>query len=179
MGYIVCPKCGKKNPDSARACLYCKTNLRENVQSFLKKDLKQLPKKWRLTIFGIFLIGVLFLVCIPRGPERKPAETPSSSTLEYVDLNASVKFTETQFIITNRDNFDWTNVELDVNSGIVKSGYVLKTQRMKAGEVYTVGAMQFAKGDGTRLNPFTTKVLNLSISCDTPGGHGFWKGSYD
>lgn len=108
-----------------------------------------------------------------------PAPKPETTTPTTIDLSASVIFTESQFVITNLDDFDWTNIKLDVNSGIVKSGYVLKTQRMEGGEVYTVGAMQFAKGDGTRLNPFTTKVLNFTISCDTPRGHGFWKGSYD
>ncbi len=44
---------------------------------------------------------------------------------------------------------------------------------------YTVGVMQFAKGDGTRFNPFTTKPQKFTIWCDTPRGNGFWGGGWE
>jgi len=34
--------------------------------------------------------------------------------------------------------------------------------------------MQFANSDGERFNPFSHKAQNFSISCDTPGGNGFY-----
>jgi len=104
----------------------------------------------------------------------KPSTRPSST----IDLKASVRFTGTQFVITNNNSFDWTNVKLEVNSGLLRGGFVLKTKRICAGETYTVRAMQFAKGDGNRFNPLTNKPLNFSIWCDTPEGKGFWYGSW-
>jgi hypothetical protein len=95
-----------------------------------------------------------------------------------VDLNASVAFDQGQFIISNADSFDWTNVKFEIKSGRVSSGYELKAALIKAGHSYTVGAMQFAKADGTRFNPFTTKAQKLSIFCDTPEGRGSYFGAW-
>jgi len=102
-------------------------------------------------------------------------ETASST----IDLKTAVEFDGSQFIIKNRDSFNWTNVKLEVNSRGLKSGYILKTQNMFAGETYTVGAMQFAKKSGEKFNPFTHKPLNFSISCTTPKGDGFYYGSWE
>ena len=95
------------------------------------------------------------------------------SSSPYVALNASVRFTGAQFVIQNKDSFDWTNVKLEVNSA-----YLLETIRIAAGETYTVGAMQFAKSDGEKFNPFTHKPLNFSIWCDTPKGKAFYYASW-
>ncbi len=98
--------------------------------------------------------------------------------MRHVDLNATVRFTGTQFVIKNGDSFDWENVKLDVNSHGLSSGFVYQTARMRAGETYFVGAMQFAQSDGVRFNPFTLKVQNLYISATTPEGQGDYLGEY-
>ncbi len=64
-----------------------------------------------------------------------PRATRSESPIR--DLNASVRFTGTQFIITNEDKSDWKNVEMEINAGIVRGGYSLKHQVIKAWETYT------------------------------------------
>jgi len=102
-------------------------------------------------------------------------ETGTTST---VDLAAQVRFTGTQIVIRNADPFDWTNVKLEINSGLVRGGFVLNVSRISAGQEYTVGAMQFAKGDGERFNPLTHKPQNFTISCDTPRGRGFYYGEW-
>ena len=103
----------------------------------------------------------------------------TSSSSSSVDLNASVRFTWTEFVIVNNDYFDWTNIKLQVNSKTFSSGYIFRTSVMAAGQTYTVGAMQFAKSDGEKFNPFTHKPLNFSIWCDTPRGKGFYYGSLE
>lgn len=100
------------------------------------------------------------------------------TTTKNIDINASVTFTGTQFTITNNDDFDWTDCKLEVNSGFVKSGYVLYAGVIKAGTTYTVGTLQFAKNDGTRFNPFLVKPQNMSISCNTEKGHAFYYGGW-
>jgi len=103
--------------------------------------------------------------------------SPSAGS-STVDLKAGVSFTGTQFVIANRDSFNWTNVKLEVNSGLVSSGFILRVGVMEAGQTYTVGAAQFAKPDGKRFNPFEYKPQSLSIWCDTPRGDGFYYGTW-
>lgn len=106
-------------------------------------------------------------------------DNSGSSESSTIDLSASISFTGTQFVINNNDDFDWQNVELDLNSGTFSSGYTLNVSRLEAGESYTVGAMQFANSDGEKFNPFSHKPLNMSISCDTPRGRGHYYGSWE
>jgi len=103
-------------------------------------------------------------------------ESPVSET---INLNASVRFTGTQFVIANNDNFDWSDCKFEVNSGLIKGGYIFEASLVKSKTVYTVGTLQFAKSDGTRLNPFLIKPQNLSISCETEKGHAFYFGEWE
>ncbi|MBA7554873.1 hypothetical protein ES705_47509 [subsurface metagenome] len=124
----------------------------------------------------VFLVLVVIVYFIMFSGDNGDDEEETS----YISLNASVKFTGTQFIIKNDDNFDWLNVKMEVNGSLLKSGFILETNRMGAGESYTVGALQFAKKDGTRFNPVTYKPKKFDISCDTPEGeNAFWNGSWE
>ena len=85
------------------------------------------------------------------------------------DINASVSFTGTQFIITNNDNFNYDNAKLELNGK-----YVLKGYNLKAGKTYTIGMSQFADDDGNRFS-FIQKPQKFSIWCDIKGGkNGFF-----
>jgi len=126
---------------------------------------KDSSKKWGCLVFLAVFILMMYICGV-----FDKTETPKEP--DYVTLKASVRFDGSQFIITNNDSFNWTNVELEVNGALLKSGYKLKQRLMEAGTVYTVGALQFAKPDGTRLNPFTTKPQKFEIICDTPKGRG-------
>ena len=125
-------------------------------------------------ILSIFALSILSILAIGSSDSSS-----SSSSSSGVELNANVRFNGTQFIITNNDSFDWTNVKLEVNSQTFSGGYVLRSGRMVPGEVYSVGAMQFAKPDGERLNPYSHKVVNIFIMCDTPSGSGYFGGSWE
>lgn len=95
-----------------------------------------------------------------------------------VDLTARVRFTGNQIVVHNGDAFDWTNVKLEINSGLLSGGYVLNLPRMRAGEECSVGTMQFAKPNGERFNPFTHKPQKFTIWCDTMKGKGFYYGEW-
>lgn len=103
---------------------------------------------------------------------QKRAAARAKQSKRSDQLDASVSFSGTQFTITNNDSYDWTNVKMEVNGGLVRGGYVLKTNVIRAGQTYTVGAMQFAKGDGERFNPFTHKVQQFHINSI----QGYWFG---
>lgn len=96
-----------------------------------------------------------------------------------IELNAVIKYTGTQFEIKNTDTFAWLDVKLEINSVGLRSGYILRTDRMSAGETYTVGAATFTKKDGERFNPFTHAVTNFSIFGKRPDGkYGSYYGTY-
>ena len=112
-----------------------------------------------------------------RTTTRRDVGRKSSSV---ASLKASVHFTGTKFTITNNDVFDWTNVKMEINGGLIRGGHTLKHPVMAAGQTYTVGAMQFAKGDGERFNPFTMKPNKFDIySRDDRGiAKGLWVGGW-
>ena len=101
----------------------------------------------------------------------EPTNTPKPTQHE---LDATVKFSEVAFMITNNEDKDWVDCKLELNSGILKGGYVYKTKIMVAKDALIVPFREFTKGDGTRFNAYDTKAQNISISCDIAGGeHGF------
>jgi hypothetical protein len=116
----------------------------------------------------LVLIGIIIVLSIIFGSSCN--NSSSNSTTKEITLNGSVRFTGTQFVITNNDNFDWENVKMSLNPGW--TSYRLETSIMKAGETYTVGAAQFCKDDGERFNPFTHKPKEFLIRADTPDGEG-------
>lgn len=103
--------------------------------------------------------------------ETKPSETPKSTQYE---LDASVKFNELSFLITNNEDKNWTNCKLEMNSGIIKGGYTYKAEAIPSKDPLIIPFSEFTKGDGTRFNSYDTKPKNVSISCDrVDGEHGF------
>ena len=148
--------------------------IRAEVKSEIEKEKNKSSLGTGCLGFLVLVIIVYFIMFNPFTSQEK--ETQPSS----IYLNASVRFTGTQFIIENNDNFDWFNVKMEVNGSFLKGGFILKTDRMKAGETYTVGALQFAKKDGTRFNPVTYKPQKFDISCDTlKGEDAFWAGGWE
>ncbi len=151
---------------------------RIEAQEKIKKRIDK--KKTKPATIGcsvlIILVALVAIINLLKPPSEQESKAPPEPL--YIDLNASVRFTGTQFIITNKDSFNWRNVELEINPGLLKSGYKLNAGLMSAGETYTVGAMQFAKPDGTRFNPLSIKPQSISISCDTPKGKGFYSGKW-
>ena len=139
-----------------------------------------------LVMAGIFVVAALYInwkrnVSPSQTPPVQKTTQSQQTADSTVKLKANVSFSGTQFVIRNNDSFDWRNVKMEINSGVIKSGYILKEAVLQAGKEYTVGAMQFAKGDGTRFNPFQMKPKNFSISCDTAKGKltGFWHGGWE
>jgi len=91
-----------------------------------------------------------------------------------VDLNASVSFSGTQFVIKNKNTFDYKNAKLEVNGD-----YTLKGFDIKAGETYTVGIMQFADEKGNRFT-LMQKPQKFTIWCDLENGeNGFYYAAWN
>lgn len=74
------------------------------------------------------------------------------------DLNATVHFTGTQFVITNNDSVKYDDVKVTLN-GI----YKLNIGEFPANKVYTVGILQFADDAGNRFK-IGMKPQKITIS---------------
>jgi hypothetical protein len=107
-----------------------------------------------------------------------PSSDSTTTQSSTVDLNATVQFTGTQFVVTNSDSFNWTNCKLEVNPKTFSSGFTYQAALLAAGQTYSVGSLQFANGDGKRFNPFDFKPTSFSVSCDTPSGRGYYYGGW-
>jgi hypothetical protein len=103
-------------------------------------------------------------------------------------LKAYVRFTGTQFLIINKNQFDWTNVRIEINADnsqdhplhetVAPSAFRLMVSGINTGEAYSVGVTQFRREDGAKLDPVTTRPENIRIWSDTPHGRGFWHGGF-
>jgi len=154
-------------------------NCYEKRQLPTQKDIKteaeiEVKPKAKITlvqkiIAAVILVGLGIFgtcaICICTAPSGESTQ---------VDLNASIRFDGSQFTITNNDSFNWIDVKFELNSAGLSSGFILKYPLIEAGTTYTVGAMQFAKPDGTRFNPFLMKPQKMSVSCKTPDGKDGW-----
>jgi endogenous inhibitor of DNA gyrase (YacG/DUF329 family) len=175
---MYCPSCGKEMNNDAKFCPECgkpvtaSTEVKAsdnppatppttptqptNSSQFLKKTLY-------VSTFVIICFALMMIVIelASRGSSSTISTTTPTSTPTSVQLNASVSFDGSQFIITNNDNFTWMNVTMYLNDD-----YQYKSPEIPPGN-YTLGAMQFTRSDGTRFNPFATKPLQLTIGCTT------------
>lgn len=125
-------------------------------------------------VVSMFLLSILLLLAVSC-TDNGDNETPPPSSIE---LNAIIGFDGAQFVIQNTDSFDWTNVELGINSKTFSRGYLLEYGKMASGRTYTVSASQFTKSDGQKFNPLTHKPLDITIWADTSAGEGLYIGRW-
>jgi hypothetical protein len=114
----------------------------------------------------VLVVIVIAMVATCRSPSRS------------IGLNAQVTFDGTQFIISNKNDFDWTNVTLEVNGGVVFPGFSCSIPKIAAEKTYTVLADRFFKPDGSQFDPTTTKIQRFTIACDAPNKSGSWSSTW-
>jgi len=129
---------------------------------------KNINHKWTVVYRYGDSLGFVFSELLKDEPPPKP------------EIVALVNFTGTQFVISNLNNFDWNDIEIDVNYGFIKSGYIYRANKMRANTAYEIGAMQFAK-KGARFNPFTMKPekIKITINRNRTKDTLFWYGSFN
>jgi len=114
----------------------------------------------------LLIVIVIALVATCQSPSRN------------IGLNAAVTFDGTQFVISNRDNFDWTNVQMEINEVVAVPGFSYSIPKISAEGTYTVFANRFFTPDGSQFDPTTTKIQRFTIACDTPKGSGSWSSTW-
>lgn len=97
--------------------------------------------KNKIIILLLVIFLAVFFFFIGKEEDEK---SKNNSTIE---LKAAVKFTGSEFVITNNDSFDYTHTKLKVNNKFFIKGYTIKS-----GETYTVGVLQFADEEGDRFD---------------------------
>lgn len=187
MALVKCPDCGRDISDQAPACPHCGRPATSTAQTSAVASSEPSSQKKKSSPAAVGCLGCLGLVVIVGvisvlGESSRSTDTsaPSApSTPDVIELNAAVRFTGTQFVIRNNDTFAWTNCELEVNPKMFSSGFEYAAAVLAAGEQYSVGALQFANGEGKRFNPFEFKPTSFSVACDTPRGRRFYYGGWE
>lgn len=145
-----CPSCDESISAKAKRCTHC----RQDLRSWFRRH----PI---LTFLGILFISPFVLAgMLGSSTQNKNGGSTTPAPKKQDTFAANVNFSGTQFIINNFDKYDCENAKMGVNGSYSLDGYLLE-----AGKQYTVGAAQFAKGDGTRFNPFGVKPQNFDIYC--------------
>lgn len=88
-----------------------------------------------------------------------------SEELSPLKLNAVIRYHNTQFTISNFDNFEWKDVRMELNGQ-----YLYKDIIIGSGAICKVYASQFVKPDGTPFDTLAAQPEKLSIFCTIPQG---------
>jgi regulation of enolase protein 1 (concanavalin A-like superfamily) len=91
---------------------------------------------------------------------------------EIAEISPSITGSDLELTVTNNDAFDWTNVQLELNSAF-RYGIAV----IHAGETLHIQLQDFAKPDGTNFDPLRQTPSQLAIACETPQGEAQWIGS--
>jgi hypothetical protein len=186
MNQMACPRCRWLVP-VVPFCQHCGAMLPRNSSHQAQSGLTGWWRKTSAPLRAVIIIGVVFLSgAIAVGIIKRQTERRGGIIVEHTappkpspEINAEVRFTGSQFIIKNTDSYDWTNVKMEINGGLLSGGYELNHRTIKAGQTYTVGAMQFADSDGKRFNPFQMKPQKFVICGETPNGRTCYTGGWN
>lgn len=121
-------------------------------------------------MIGVFVIvivvGMLFSTGILKKARPQASVIHQPKAPVFTDLSATVRFVGSQIVVTNTNDFDWTNIEMLVNGEGFKKGYKVEISLMIPGMEWPIEANHFVDPDGTRFNTYTTKPIHFQIWAD-------------
>lgn len=118
-----------------------------------------------------------------KAPAPKPRPKPApkvEDTGTFFDLDLTLNWDGYNFILVNKSGRDWTNVEVEINAGLIASGYKMRVARIARDSKVTLRARNFTKSDGLMFNPQTHRPQKVSVMCDVAGStkKGWWIGQF-
>jgi hypothetical protein len=131
------------------------------AQDKIKKEKQQKTSK-NVGIGCLSFIGIIILIAIIGNLFGSKNSNVSNNT---ISLNAAVSFNGEKFFITNKDDFDWIHVKFYIDD--IVGGYKTVSYKIDAKSTYSIGAINFAKSDGTRFNPFIKKPQKFYVVATT------------
>ena len=97
-------------PPEEKQRIYAEEKARQEAQEKVKQERD--TKNFKTGCIGcLSIVAIVVLIMVFTGFWIKEWQRRAG----YVDLNAQVRFTGTQFVIVNEDSFDWLDVKLEVN----------------------------------------------------------------
>jgi len=75
----------------------------------------------------------------------------------------------TQIKLKNTSPATWKNIKVVINSGLFGGGYSYEYPIVGPHTEITIAIRKFAKSDGTRFNPYTTKINKLDLHATVNG----------
>lgn len=171
--------------DEAKVCKHCGRDL-VSTSTAQKVEIVQPAQKtgcftWLVAIFfGLVFMGWCASVINPRPSTAPGASTAPAQPAKPAEppLSAEVSFTGTQFVISNTGADNWDDVTLMIDPGVLSDGFSLEVAGLGAKKQYSVGALQFADGDGKRFNPLQQKPRRFRIRAHVGGQLRFWSGGF-
>jgi len=94
--------------------------------------------------------------------DRDNAKSASTSSGSSGEINAGVRYNNTQIVITNNDSRTWTNIRIKINDD-----YKMNIGSMRSGETKTIRMSECANSSGDRFNPYAKKFQNIYIGSDS------------
>lgn len=131
-----------------------------------------------IAVFGWFiLISVSGSLAgwAPSGKAATAGTEPVQATTTGASLDADVRLTGAQFLVTNRGQQAWRDVVLSL-AGSDHATYTTRADRVDAGQTAVVQLSRFAASDGHAFRTATTRPQSLTIEART--GTGEQRGTY-
>lgn len=129
------------------------------------------------SLLVVLLAGAVVVALLAPGREYNEFESRPTERVA-TQLNAQVRKTATQVFVTNDDSFAWTNCSVELNAGVISSGWSQQVGRIEPGEEVSGGLMAFTRSGGERFNPGSHVVETVDVHCDTPTGRRHYNGAF-
>lgn len=111
-------------------------------------------------------ISTLFTpILSPSAPPLPTKIQPPPTVQPSDDLNFTIRFGSLGIQVINNDSINFFDCKLDLNPGLIRSGYTYQINSIGIGETIIILFSEFVKGDGSRFNFETTKPQKLFVSC--------------
>ena len=177
---IGCPFCFKTITRGDATCRHCGKDLPPPAEPPPSSRAKTLLVGGGIALFivvAIMAMEVMPMVMLPSSKTNaasEPGPAPAAVAAKAPEpprakIEARVKFTGMQFVVVNDGAESWSDTEFEINGGVFSGGYQTSVGTVAPGQTVTIGALNFAKPDGTRFSPLQVKPTRFRIKATIAG----------